>query len=176
MYYNVAQLLKSPVGTTRNYDIAEDIARIEGMATVGTVTGHAKLVRTKRGVLVDARIDTVVVLECSRCLEAVQTPLSVHIQEEFIPTTDITTGLHVELDAEDDEAFRIDEDHILGLEEPLRQYALLGVPLQPLCGANCRGLCALCGANLNVTACNCREATTDERLSPLARLLGQLEV
>ncbi len=175
MQFNVAQLLKSPIGTSRAYDIADAIGEIDGTPTTEPVLGRAKLTRTKRGVLVDAKLQTAVKLECSRCLERVETPLTVHVEEEFIPTTDIGTGLHVTLDKEDDDAFRIDEDHILSLEEPLRQYALLAVPLKPLCRPDCRGLCVMCGRNLNESTCDCQEAKSDELASPLADLLGQLD-
>jgi uncharacterized protein len=175
MQFNVAQLLKSPIGTARAYDISEAVSAIEDAPTTRPVVGLARLTRTKRGVLVDAKLQTAVMQECSRCLENVETPLSIHIEEEFITTTDMVTGLHVTLDKEDDDAFRIEDDHILSLEEPLRQYALLAIPLKPMCRPDCQGLCATCGCNLNVSACKCREVGDDQLASPLASLLGQLD-
>jgi uncharacterized protein len=173
--FNVAQLLNAPIGTSRAFDVATDVKRIDEHSTARPVIGAARLTRTKRGVLVDARLGTAVRLQCGRCLEDVESALAVHIEEEFLPTIDVATGLSVTLDREDEEAFRIDDDHVLNLEEPLRQYALLEIPLQPLCRPDCRGLCALCGRNRNLASCACRPELTDERLAPLGSLLEQLD-
>jgi uncharacterized protein len=174
MQFNVAQLLKAPIGTSRAFDVAADFGLIEENPTTRPVTGSVRVTKTKRGVLIDARLKTAVVLQCGRCLEEGETPIDVHIQEEFLPTIDLATGLVVTLDQEDSEAFRVGEDHILDLEEPLRQYALLAMPLKPLCQPDCRGLCPSCGRNLNIGACDCRSEQADNPLAPLASLLQQL--
>ena len=43
----------------------------------------------------------------------------------------------------------------------------VSLPLLPLCREDCRGICALCGADLNVAPCQCDEVLVDPRWSGL---------
>jgi len=172
--FNVAQLLKSPVGTSREYDVDETLPTIEEYETTEPVRGHVKLTRTNRGILVDARLRTAVRLQCSRCLEELVTPLAFRIHEEFLPTVDVATGLPLQI-PEGGDAFTIDEHHILDLGEAIRQYGLLELPLQPLCRAECAGLCPTCGKNLNYGRCECPPERAGGRTGTLGQLLGQLQ-
>ncbi len=175
MEYNVAQLLKAPLGSVRHYEVHETLPTIDEYATTEPVRGHLKLTRTKRGILVDADLATAVELQCSRCLGRLVTPLRIRVREEFLPTVDVITGLPADKPEDVEEAFSIDEHHILDLGEPVRQYGLLEVPLQPLCRAECAGLCPRCGGNLNEGRCTCPAEPADERLAKLAGLLDQTE-
>lgn len=176
MIFNVAQLLKAPIGTTRQYDVADRLPPSEENAITEPVSGHVKLVRTLRGVLVEADLATAARLECGRCLEETTTSLSLHIEEEFIPTIDVNTGFVVPPQSGDDESdFRIDDHHQLDISEAVRQYGLLEIPLQPLCRENCAGLCPTCGANLNDGVCGCQIELADPRLLSLQQLFGAAE-
>jgi uncharacterized protein len=72
--------------------------------------------------------------------------------------------------------FIIDEHHILDLTEAIRQYALLALPMKPLCQESCAGLCPSCGHNLNQGACNCPPEAGDPRWSELNELASVGEV
>jgi uncharacterized protein len=171
--FNVAQLLKAPVGTTRHYDVDETLPAIEEYEATEPVRGHVKLVRTNRGILVEARLATAVRLPCSRCLEDLVAPLRIRMDEEFLPTVDVVTGVPLEQPGGED-AFTIDEHHILDLDEAVRQYGLLELPSQPLCRAGCAGLCPTCGENLNYGRCDCLVEPEDSRVGTLGQLLGRL--
>lgn len=171
MQFNVAQLLKSPVGETRQHEVDESLAEIEGNPTTEPVRGRVKLTRTPRGILVDASLTTAVKLSCGRCLEDLIAPLRIRIHEEFRPTVDIATGLPAQTPEEGE--FTIDEHHILDLTEPVRQYGLLEIPLQPLCSEDCQGLCPICGKNRKREPCDCPTEPEVGGLAGLARLLEQ---
>lgn len=53
------------------------------------------------------------------------------------------------------------------LDEPLREAALLGLPLKFLCSDTCRGLCPHCGANRNRESCDCARDEDDSRWDEL---------
>jgi uncharacterized protein len=72
---------------------------------------------------------------------------------------------------EDEEAFSIDRNHIVDLSELIRQTLLVNLPLQPLCRAECAGLCPQCGKNLNEGPCDCPTETVDPRFAALESLL-----
>ena len=97
-------------------------------------------------------------------------PLTLNIEEEFFPTTDIITGAPVSLPDEPG-YFTIDKHNILDLTEAIRQYALLAIPMKPLCRRDCAGLCPSCGSNLNQASCNCPAEPVDPRLSALGKLV-----
>ena len=176
MIFNVAQLLKAPIGTTRQYDVDQSLPSIEENPLTEPVRGHVKLVRTRRGVLVDASFGTAAQLQCSRCLEDVLAPLNLHFEEEFVPSIDVNTGLPVPpLPGEDDSAFKIDEHHQLDLSEATRQYGLLEIPLQPLCREDCAGLCPTCGKNRNDGGCQCAPEADDPRLAAFRQFLNGVD-
>jgi uncharacterized protein len=75
----------------------------------------------------------------------------------------------VELDPDDLEVDFYQGD-ILDVARLLRSETDLALPMKPLCGPDCRGLCPGCGANRNVTACRCEGPGLDPRLAPLEAL------
>ena len=79
-------------------------------------------------------------------------------------------GGEVELTAEEMDVEFLKDDR-LDLSGLLRESVLLNLPIQPLCRAECRGLCPRCGVNLNDTSCQCRSQAVDPRLLPLQHLL-----
>jgi uncharacterized protein len=153
---NVAQFLKSALGTTRTYEIDEPV-RIGDDNPV--VRGAVTFLRTNRGILVTGRLQTSVELTCSRCLSQHRQPLTLKVEEEFFPTIDILTGGEASVPEDEPEAFTIDQNNILDLSEAIRQYALLTAPMKPLCREDCQGLCPTCGTNLNVKTCYCPPQT-----------------
>ena len=149
---NVAQLLKSPIGAARTYQIDERVSFGEDNPIV---QGEVTLLRTNRGILVTGTLETRLAVICSRCVEQFFEPVRMEIEEEFFPTIDILTGAKVEVPEDDPGAFTIDQSNVLDLTEAIRQYALIAVPMKPLCRDDCKGLCPTCGKNRNVENCEC---------------------
>lgn len=89
----------------------------------------------------------------------------------FYPSIDILHGGKLD-PTEEDGAFKIDARHTLDLGEPARQYALLSLPMKPLCAQACSGLCSTCGVNLNVETCGCPQSAADPRWASLEALLS----
>lgn len=172
MEFNVAQLLKATVGDSRVYDVNEDIGSLDETPTKAPITGVVRLVRMPRTILVEANLKTVVVLSCSRCLEEMVQPVTIKFTEEYEPSIDINTGLAIETE-DDDDRFRIDENHVLDLTEAVREYGLLALPMQPICRVDCKGLCPKCGQNRNSVECGCSSGITDGRLAKLQELLEE---
>ncbi|UCH43375.1 MAG: DUF177 domain-containing protein [Dehalococcoidales bacterium] len=164
---NVAQLLKSPIGTVRVYDVSDNVD-IGGSDYL--VEGEVTLMRTNRSVLVEGELYTDIELSCSRCLSPFGCPITINIEEEYFPTTDILTGSLLPLPGEPG-SFTIDELNILDLSEAIRQYALLTIPMKPLCRQDCAGLCPVCGSNLNHMSCNCPSESIDPRWAGLYKLV-----
>jgi uncharacterized protein len=153
MQVNVAQLLKGDVGSVRDYEV-DGVIDVTENGKSSPVRGTVNLTRTDRSILAKGVVNSEVELTCSRCLNQFSCPLTLNIEEEYFPTTDIVSGASLSSSNEPDR-FTIDEHHVLDLTEALRQCALLAIPMKPLCCEDCAGLCPNCGHNLNLGPCSC---------------------
>jgi uncharacterized protein len=99
--------------------------------------------------------------ECRRCLEPATGDVVARVREVYT-------------DRADPELEYSMTDDWLDLEPLAHDACILELPLAPLCGPDCLGLCPECGANRNHETCTCTE-TTDPRWAGLAGL-GDLEV
>ncbi len=133
------------------------------------LTGELR--REQDGVSFTGELATVARLPCSRCLDTY--PLALDLHFDLAYTTRPETFEKGES--------RVDEDRItvnqfdgqrIDLGQVLTEQVYLGLPLKPLCSAECHGLCPRCGTNLNQDACNCQEERAeDPRLLVLKKLL-----
>lgn len=125
------------------------------------------------GVLIRGRITGKVALPCNRCTEDAVVVINQPV-DTYEPFPDETGD-----DAEDSEA-GVDEELLRiaplgqGLEMNLAALAWeefsLALPMKPLCVADCKGLCPICGVNKNTTSCSCGTDALDPRMAPLRGL------
>ena len=108
-------------------------------------------------------------LGCSRCLEPFRMPVDSPFDIRYLPASEMSTEEERELQDEDVETSYYRDDQI-DLNELLREQFYLALPMKPLCTDDCRGLCSVCGTNLNTGACDCAPAWEDPRLAPLKQL------
>ena len=59
----------------------------------------------------------------------------------------------------------------IDLTRYLQEVVALGLPVQPLCREECRGLCPQCGVDRNVDTCDCREARSSSPFAALRSLV-----
>ena len=57
------------------------------------------------------------------------------------------------------------------LDDLVRDTLLVAEPLRELCKSDCKGLCPVCGQNLNEGQCDCDTFVPDPRLAALESLL-----
>ncbi|SDZ02004.1 uncharacterized protein SAMN05660462_01549 [Proteiniborus ethanoligenes] len=101
---------------------------------------------------------------CARCLEKfvnrVETVLSGRLMEN--------SKSHDEID--DDELIIYYENNELDLKEQILTSIILSLPMKSVCNDNCRGLCLVCGRDLNKGNCDCNIQEIDPRLAKLKDL------
>ena len=181
--FNVAQLMKEPVGAHRSYEfvepsllLSEPINEDDAELAAHNVRGRVKFTRLNGRLRAEGQARAEVTLRCSRCLEDFQTSVQTPLDEMFMQTYDVTSGLPMQHgEGEDVDIFTIDRNHIVDLSEVIRQTLLVSLPLQPLCRETCAGLCPQCGKNWNDGPCDCPTETVDPRFSALASLLDDEE-
>jgi uncharacterized protein len=130
-----------------------DLRHFEGLATIG---------RTPQGLIVQADFTAVTTLECVRCLNDFEQTLNWNITElyAFNKKSVSESGLIMPDDAHID------------LQPLIREYALLEIPIKPLCKPDCKGLCSVCGEDLNVKDCGHKDVAEESPFSALKDLLG----
>ncbi len=110
-------------------------------------------------------------LQCSRCLEPLVTGVGPEVDLHLVPAP---SARHEEVELRpDDLELDFYQGDTLDVARLLRSETDLALPMKPLCRADCRGLCPVCGANRNVTACGCEARSVDPRLAPLEALRRQ---
>ena len=160
MQFNVAQLLREPVGETRDYTLPPEYP---------VHSGRAHLTRVPDGVLVQVEADVVIDAACSRCLAPFGYPEHIEFEESFVQVVDVATGQRRDPDPED-ERFVIDNHHTIDISEAVRQYSEMAAAMQPLCRSDCPGICPECGRDLSITSCDCDRAPVDPRWAALAAI------
>ncbi|MBX3052519.1 MAG: DUF177 domain-containing protein [Caldilineaceae bacterium] len=141
MQFNVAQLLKEPIGATRTYELDDSLIGLDPeLVPLSPLTGTLQLLRTHSGVLASGRFDATVQADCGRCLEPIPAQIEVTFEESFRPLTEVTTGRYLlpdEFEGQEEEledfALLIDDHHILDISEVLRQNIWLALPMVPQC-------------------------------------------
>jgi len=174
MRFNVAQLIKGSAGTSRQYDLYEEIRDLDpALEPLLPLEGTVTLMRTSQGVLATGRLRTRLQAECRRCLEPFQADVEFDLEEEFLPVVRIGDAPVESVSPEEiDEALLIDSDHILDLSEVIRQALWLALPEKGLCRPDCAGLCPRCGGNRNLEECQCDAAPIDPRWAALQAMVS----
>src|SRR2546423_10976635 len=84
MIFNVAQLMKSPVGASVASDIHEDSAQIDQeVKVISPIAGHVRIRRVNQGLLVDGWVDLTLEQACNRCLKRIEQPVHATFEERF---------------------------------------------------------------------------------------------
>ncbi|MBM3119024.1 MAG: DUF177 domain-containing protein [Chloroflexi bacterium] len=169
MQINVAQLLKESVGSNRSYQLDKSI----GADNISSVKGNLTLTRTKSGIMVNGEMTATVTGICSRCLKQIDYKIDYTLTEEFSSSMDTSKDQY--LPGEPDRP-TIDDSHVLDLSEVIRQYAVLTMPVKPLCNSDCAGICPSCGHDLNQGHCKCPPQAPDQRWAKLVRLRKESRV
>jgi uncharacterized protein len=123
-------------------------------------------------VLVSGQFQARVPQLCGRCLEPYAVTVAPQVDTRFVPGPR-RRGEEVELGADDLETDVYDKG-IVDLSALLETETTLLLPMKPLCREDCRGLCPICGANRNVSACHCAVSADDPRWAPLRSLAARL--
>ncbi|MFH0778979.1 MAG: DUF177 domain-containing protein [Candidatus Eisenbacteria bacterium] len=107
--------------------------------------------------------------ECSRCLGRGERKFDVEF-EIFCDKIGARRDERPEDDRGTDTFLAHHDGRVLDIAPCVREALMLSLPMKPLCSEDCKGLCAVCGANLNETTCECGKGTPETRWSILERL------
>lgn len=105
-------------------------------------------------VVSEGTVSTRVESDCVRCLKKVFIDIKVPVRTVYENNPELLTPEMQFLGPEEDSLAYFDGEAV----EPgpqLRESVLLELPQFPVCDQACKGLCPVCGANLNTHPCSC---------------------
>lgn len=174
--YNVADLLRSAPGTSERHDVARATLPIaDDVELVAPISGEVRLTNTGRSILVQGHFETAFAEQCSRCLRPASARVLVDVEEEALPSVDVTSGVPLRT-ADEPDALRLSDHHELDLEPAVRDAISLAEPIAPLCRPDCPGLCVVCGVDLTDEPGHGHpDDEVDPRLAALVGIREQLQ-
>jgi len=144
---------------------------------------EASLVRAERRILVDVHATPALSGECVRCLAPISLEVAVDFELTMVPEDEYESGPRAARDESkaatagsfqaegaDEETYRGKE---IDLDPILREQLVLALPGYPVCKESCKGLCTVCGANLNERECDCERRVPDPRWAGLEKFKRQ---
>ena len=107
--------------------------------------------------------------DCDRCLDPAQYPVNSDFSLEFRPSASDSYGDEKAIDPSESEMGFYEGDG-LELNDVLREFVLLALPMQRLCKEDCKGMCPQCGQNRNQKECECQPLAADDRWAALKHI------
>ena len=154
---NIGFLINQPAGYLKEIPYELEELPIDDKTRLVRPKGIMKVARTQNGLRSILDFSAQVEVECGRCLEPFTLTLATKFEEIFT--------FHNRPLSEDEQV--IPEDGNIDFEPLLRDYLLLELPINPVCRTDCRGLCSVCGENLNKVNCGHRQQEDESEFSPL---------
>jgi uncharacterized protein len=108
-------------------------------------------------------------IPCDRCLEPVEVPFDLEIENE----ADLSKTDEERLDDLDEQPYI--SGYNLDVEQLLSNELLLNLPMKVLCKEDCKGICNRCGTNLNYSSCDCDRSSPDPRMSVIQDIFKQFK-
>jgi uncharacterized protein len=154
-----------------------------GYRAKGPTHVKATLKRTGRRVLLHGSATAELSAPCGRCLTPVSSALPLEFDLTFVPEDEYRApaGRGEDRDVGESAASfepkQADEETYTGKEIDLapvfREQLILALPPYPLCQDACKGLCSVCGTNLNERECGCERKVPDPRWAGLEKFKKQ---
>lgn len=139
------------------YDDMIDMISVKGdIFLQGTLTNY------ENAILLKATLKFSYAGQCGRCLQHVTRSLTLELEEKF-STREI-----------DDETY-LYEGNFVDLTKAVTDNIIISLPLKLLCSDQCRGLCQVCGKNLNEETCQCEKTHGDTRETKTGNEFGVLK-
>lgn len=173
----VAALLRDP-GSSQQVDLEVRAPGGIGDSFYGVREGspvrvQATLSSLRSGIEAKGKIFSLEEGKCSRCLKDIKKPVEIEFSAFMPPQKD--------MEEDSPMSYRIDEDGIYPLrgdfadfEGLIRDELTLQLSMIRLCRPDCRGLCPVCGEDLNESWPHSHEKGPDPRFAKLSELRDRM--
>ena len=123
----------------------------------------------KKVIKIEAKGVITLAIPCDKCLKDVPTEFEIDLEEE------------IDMKASGEDRIK-DLDEInyvtgcsLDVEQLVHNEILIHWPLRVLCKENCRGICPVCGMNLNEGSCDCDQSVPDPRMAVISDIFSKFK-
>ncbi len=158
MKLNIAEQLKS-IGKIKHAEFSETLEPLSfGGRTVSFISPiyiKVDFVYDGNGFQVNGKLDTTLASECSLCGNPFEEAFGFSFSERFMKDP-----------SEEDEVYEYRGEE-LDFSRMVEDLIFLNLPLSSVCSEGCKGLCPVCGCNLNLVQCSCAQ---DETINPFLSL------
>lgn len=160
---NVGFIVHEEVGYKHEFPFEYEQIQISDDLVLRNVEGLVTIGRTPQGLIVQGDFSADATLECARCL----------IDFDHELNWDFTELYAFKKKSVSESDLLLPEDQQIDLGPLIREYALLEIPINPICKQSCKGLCAVCGENLNEVDCGHKQLADESPFSVLKDLLDE---
>jgi uncharacterized protein len=140
---------------------------MEEFGPVGVVKVQGAAELAGADIRIHGRIGALVGAGCDRCMASVELRLEQEFDLLYRPVSAIGQEQEVEIPADELEVGFYSGEGIK-LADVVKEQVILALPMKVVCRPDCRGLCPVCAANLNLGTCHCERPRSE---SPFASLL-----
>ncbi|WMM26734.1 DUF177 domain-containing protein [Tissierella sp. MB52-C2] len=111
---------------------------------------------------IDIKVNYTYSENCHRCLKPATNQIKTRVSGKLAKGK----GMSDEEYDGYDEIFSYEND-FLEIDDYILNQVVVSLPMKSLCDSDCKGLCSICGTDLNNTKCNCIQENIDPRLEKL---------
>ncbi len=143
------------------YNLNDNLIDIHNAIFVNPVKVSGKYYYSDNTVYLKAKVFYTLKFLCDRCADEVIRNYEIDMCERFVKTKQEDTYLY-------------DKD-IIDPQKAIEDNIILSVPIEKVCSEDCKGLCKICGTNLNKSKCDCDSEFTAKPDNPF-QILQNLEL
>jgi uncharacterized protein len=149
------------------FQLLAEMQRDRCCSFTGLIRGEISVVREFDHLRVNGKVIAPVAFSCSRCLidydSLIDSNFTIFFRKDVNQHIDQD---EIELGERDLISSSYSGDEI-DLTHDIEEQVAMEIPLKPLCDNSCKGLCHLCGTDLNQSQCSCSHETTNIKFSAL---------
>lgn len=130
------------------------------------LTVEGKVYNNGQSLTLEAQVSGRMITACARCLDEVEADVEFSVNEFLSQRED---------DADEDEDIILFDGYEIELDDIIADHFLMNISGRYLCSDDCKGLCPVCGQNLNHGECDCDNEYIDPRWQALADIMNQTQ-
>lgn len=147
MTVNVRQAFEFPGEYSYKATIPhEELEGLKGISFEGDIPLDIEVINRVGAVTLAYDADVSLRMTCARCLKELEQKNHYHFEHILVREL-----------ANNNDDYIVAEGDVVDMSETALTDILLELPSKVLCSEDCKGLCPVCGADLNVSDCSCEQ-------------------
>lgn len=163
MTINISEILANP-SVVREFKVEPEFNKLKLKRNSYSVSRKEPFVLTvskeEEKLHIKGETEIALMMPCDRCLEEVEIVFPIRIDYRWNP------GRQSDGDGDVDEVTFMD-GCILDIDKLVSDEIVVALPTKVLCKEDCKGLCSVCGTNLNYDTCDCDRQVLDPRMAAI---------